>query len=155
MDDYDKFQELLDCCLAEAIENSLVVTQESIYQGYCRAYSKTFHTPLHLVYHLDPKDVIKAILEERYSTVDVITNLDTILDAVYTLEDPEYVKQKEVDMGDFAEAAAEREQKRIKKNRNVENAPPARESKKGGFDPAQVPKKGGFDPGKLNPDNEG
>ena len=144
MNDYGKFQDLLDCCLAEALENAFLLDAEAIFKSLCRTYSSKFHTPLHVVYTLDPKEVIQAVLEERYVGSDIISNLEDMLEQVYTLEDPEYKQRKEVDMGTFIEAAEARERERIKKNNELQKEKPKEE-----------PKRGGFDANKLNMNNEG
>lgn len=144
MNDYGKFQDLLDCCLAEALENAFLPDAEVIFKSLCRTYSTKFHTPLHTVYTLDPKEVIQAVLEERYVGSDIISNLEDMLEQVYTLEDPEYKKQKEVDMDSFVKAAEAKEQERIRKNNELKKERPKEEVKKGGFDAS-----------KLNINNEG
>lgn len=110
------FNELIEYCKAIALKNAFIPTEDSVWKSICRTYSKTFHTPLHQVLQLDPEHVILAVLEDRYDGIDMLANVESFLDQIYALEDPNYRKQQNEDMDVFAQQAEELEQKRINKN---------------------------------------
>lgn len=106
-------QDIVDCARAMAIADSLAAGEEANWRYICRHYSKTFHTPLHLVYELSPEEVIRAFFEDQMDSRDVEKELDTIMDSIYELEDPNYDASKREELTDFIKEAEEEERERI------------------------------------------
>ena len=116
------FRDLLDTCKAEAIANTLVTTEVSVWREMCRTYSKTFHTPLHLVLNMAPEEVALAVFEEQLNDFDDEKHLETILDQIYTLEDPEYEDEKESQVDEFIEQARKDEEERLRLGKPIHRA---------------------------------
>lgn len=108
-----RLQGLIDFCQAVAIADSLTAGEETNYRYICRHYSKTFHTPLHVVYTLDPEDVIRAFFEDQMDARDTEKDIESILDRIYELEDPNYVKAKKTEVSEFIKLAEKEERERI------------------------------------------
>ncbi len=107
------YSDLLAAAHAEAIANTLDRTELSVHREICRAYSKKFHTPLHLVLQMNPEEVILAYYEDQMDGFDEDEDLEKILDRIYTLEDPEYARDKAKDLEDFIEKAEKDEEERL------------------------------------------
>jgi|GEM_PF-4709127 len=108
-----RLQDLIDYCQAVAIADSLTAGEEANYRYICRNYSKTFNTPLHVVYTLEPEDVIRAFFEDQMDTRDTEKDIENILDKIYELEDPDYVKVKKKEIDNFIKQAEEEERQRL------------------------------------------
>lgn len=109
------FQEILELCKAKAISDLLSPSEDSVYRSICRTYSKTFHTELEKVYAMDPEKVVSAVFEDKYDQVDRIEHLETLLEEIYTLEDPDYRKQQQAEMEPFIKMAEKLEKARMQK----------------------------------------
>jgi hypothetical protein len=140
------FIALLEYCKAKSIKNTLQPDEESTWKSFCRAYSKKFHTPLHLVVGMDPENVIQAILDDQYEQMDPVESVETLLEQIYILEDPNYKAQKEEDMGEFVKLAEQKEIARIRKNKAKAAVKP---------NPLAKPTQGSVDFSGLNSKNEG
>jgi hypothetical protein len=114
--------DLLDTCYAEALSNKLAPSPEASWRNICRRYSKLFATPLHIVYSLPHEDVALALFEENLEALDPDEHLEQLLDLIYTLDDPEYAKQKEEDLAEFIADAAQQEKERLKANKPIHPA---------------------------------
>lgn len=86
-----------------------------------RWYSKTFHTPLHIVEELDPEDVYTAFYE---STYEDMTDVERETEIRELLETPEEKaakrRQKDLEraeMFEFAQYTAEEERRKEEKKR--------------------------------------
>lgn len=143
----DILQVLIETCKAKALESALIPSFDGVYKSFCRRYSIKFHTPLYLVYKMDPEEVIQTIFDDQYENYDVIEKIEEILEQIYTLESPDYKKQKEEDIVDFIKAAEEREIARIKRNKILE------EDRKV-IKIEEKPKQGSVDFSSLNNKNE-
>lgn len=108
--------ELLDCCKAEAIRNTVEPTEDSVWREICREYSKKFSTPLHLCLDgtIPAEDIVLANFEEQLSTFSADDHLDKILEEIYTLADPSYEKGQKKEVDDFMEKAERDEEERLK-----------------------------------------
>ena len=97
--------EILDAASAEAIACQLTPTQESMYRHVCRLYSKKFNTALPVVMDLDPYEVALAVFEENLSERrDEEDFIDSLLEMIYSMSDPNYDKEKEKELEDFMES---------------------------------------------------
>lgn len=112
-------QDIIDYCRAAAIADALYAGEEANYRYICRQYSKTFFTPLHLVYSLDPEEVVRAYFEDQMDARDVDKEIDSLLDAIYELEDPNYTSEKREELNDFIKEAEEQERKRVASNKPI------------------------------------
>lgn len=117
-----KLQDIIDFARAQAIADALHPTEESNWRGICRAYSRTYHTPLHLVYEMPPEEVALAFFENQMDDMDVDKELESLLDTIYAIEDPEYAAQKKAELDDFIEQAEEEERERLKKGKPIHPA---------------------------------
>lgn len=113
------FQEMAEACQAEAIANKLAPTNESTWRLICRTYSQKFNTPLHVVMDLDPEIVLQNYYEGQYEDLDLEEHFETLMDMLYTIEDPEYEVYKKAELEDFIAQAAEEERQRVKAKRPI------------------------------------
>ena len=93
-------------------------TPESMWRKICRFYSKTFHTPLHLVETLPKLDVAQAYFEEAYDNMeekDLQNELHELLEEGTTLEKSLAKSQDEASM-DALEAEMKQQVKNQKKD---------------------------------------
>lgn len=146
------FKELLDYCKAQAILNTLEGSELSVWRNICRSYSRKFATPLHMCLNGDipMEDILLAEFEDQLSDFDEEKDLDSVLDKIYALEDPEYEKEKANELEEFIDKAEAEEEERLKKGKPIhssmknepslktlpENAPKLEENKptRGGVD---------------------
>lgn len=101
MDFYDflRYSEL------KAIYSALDPTLASIYRQKCRAYSETFHTPLHEVHNLDPEFVLQNLYEMEYTIRSVEEDIEGVLEYLYKMKDPTYNPLSKEDTEDLVDAA--------------------------------------------------
>lgn len=112
MSDWDDFKALADYCQAQALSDKLRPGDEAVWRQFCRKYSRTFYTPLHVVELMDPVKVLLAVYEDQLENVDVDDNMEAILDIIYSLEDPDYAKEKRDDLKQFIKDAEAEEEYR-------------------------------------------
>ncbi len=126
--------DVVDFCRAEALANKLWPTEISDWRWFCREYSKTFHTPLHIVMEMDAEHVILCVLEEGLDSKSLARreDFDKIVDELRHLEDPEYESNKEKAMEDWTAGIEEWDAQRVQKG-----APLPRKGKQ---EPTRVPK---------------
>lgn len=134
------FQEILEVCQAQAISDKLTPNEISIWRKLCRSYSKKFHTPLYLVEKMDVEHVILNVYEDQLDTINhrKWENLQQLLEAIYSIEDPNYESNKEKKLeDDIARYEAEEEERQKKKSsKKVILRPEQQENEnipKGGF----------------------
>lgn len=116
------FSELVEHCQAEALANKISPTNESLWRHFCRSYSKKFHTPLHIVEELEPLAVLQAVYEDGMSDFDVEDNIEDVMDQLYSLQDPNYEKQKNNDLKDFMKRALIEEEQRLASGKPIHKA---------------------------------
>lgn len=155
------FRSLVEFCSAEALANSMDPTEAAVWRAYCREYSTKFHTPLNAVMtELDPEYVILHVLEARLENIDHEEHLESILDQIYTMEDPEYSKEKAEEQHSFDEQAEKEEQDRLDRGESLfkfltrksvkNNKVKMKEIlKKETPKPSTLPKSGGIDMARL------
>lgn len=80
------------------ISNYLDRDGSYLFNKVCREYSKTYHTPLHMVYELPLIDVITAFLEERLDNME----FNHIYDLFMKNHMPEEFKEEEEEDEEFA-----------------------------------------------------
>ena len=95
------FRTLLQYCKVKAIADLLSPNEESYWRESCRYYSKTFNTPLHEVERMDPEHVLLHNFENQIEHLDIDEEVESLLEQVYRVEDPDYDKHKEEDLGQF------------------------------------------------------
>jgi hypothetical protein len=118
------FKDLLDYCKAEAIANTISTNEISVWRGLCRSYSQKFATPLHLCLDgtIDPEAIILAEFEDQLCGFKEEDHLESILDEIYALEDPEYEAEKRKDLEDFMEKAEREEAERLRLGKPIHRA---------------------------------
>lgn len=141
-------KELIDYCQAEAVASKLHPTEESLWRLFCREYSKTFHTPLHLVLEMPPEEVLLHVYEERMDSdawdEDTDEGLQRILDLISMLEDPEYVSVQAKELEDFIEEAERLENERIEQGKPIHPGLRYESETKRPEPPLNAPKSGGI-----------
>jgi hypothetical protein len=111
--------DLLDFCSAEALASKFEPTESAVWRKLCRQYSKKFHTPLPQVMSLNPEEVAINVFEENLEELDTEEHLEQLLDLIYTLEDPEYARQKEEELGQFIKDTERQEKERIRAGKPI------------------------------------
>lgn len=114
------FQELLIYCKLKAYEDLLNPSEETLWRSITRAYSEKFHVPLPQVRQMDPEAVISEILEARYEDTDAFEDIESILEDIYTLEDPAYQQQQKAEMDMFIKNVEQREKRRLAQEKEKE-----------------------------------
>ena len=142
--------ELIEIAKLKAILSKLQPDEAFTWRSIEREYSKTFHTPLHEVRKLDPEEVMLALCEdglERFNT-DEESELQAVLDNLYSIEDPEYDRKRDEEEIAYNEQAVREEEEKLRKKELKKKAKetPAKE----------LPKSGGINLSYLseNSDNE-
>ena len=106
------FYDLLECIQLKTILTALEPDSESLWRAKCRDYSQKFHTPLHLVFDLDPEFVLLNLYEEDNTTKKINSNLDDVLDRLYRIQDPTYAPMLDEEVEELVDAVLMREMKR-------------------------------------------
>ena len=132
------YLELLQYCKIQAIASTLAPTEEALYRKACREFSEHFHTPLMDVYKLDPELVMLNNFERQMEDIDIDKNIDSILEEIYRIEDPDYEAHEEEDLQKFISKVEADEEERMKKNPSKKSLP-ENELKD------ELPNKGGVD----------
>ncbi len=142
------FYSILEFCQLKAIALALDPTAESIFRIKCRQYSREFHTPLHLVYELNPMIVLGALYEDQFSPslVEESGELEEVMDKLYTMQDPTYSRMSKQDLESMVDNVMNKELKRLSKDK-----PPTQEKISSEIKAAEnkKPKSGGMDFGQL------
>lgn len=115
-------QDLIDLCRAQSIANALYGGEDATWRYICREYSRTFHTPLHIVKQLEPEEVILEFFSNQMDDVKADDQLDSLLDQIYTLEDPNYAKEVRDELRNFMKQAEAEEEARVKSGKAIHPA---------------------------------
>jgi len=114
----------------KAIQSKLTPDSFSVWRKIEREYSKTFFTPLHEVSKLDPEIILLNLYEDQLGSFDLDEDKDlqSILDNLYTIENPEYDANREKEEEEYNRQAVKEEEERqakikAKKNTSHKNAP--------------------------------
>jgi len=126
------FTELVKYCQVKAIADTLYPTYDSFYRSVCRSYSRNFHVPLPQVEQLDPEHVLTAYFENEMEGIDLEEHLPDLLEKLYTIEDPDYIKKQDEDLEDVAAMVERREQERLTKKTLSKKDKPDEEKRTGG-----------------------
>ena len=108
------FQEILNACQIEALDSTLNPTEDYVYRKMCRAYSMKFNTPLLEVYKMDLEHIAQNLLELKHEDVDVEDSIDSIIELINKIEDPNYQANEDKEMDEFVKASEELEEERLK-----------------------------------------
>jgi len=119
------FLDLIQACKAQALKDVLVPTEESVYKSVCRAYSQKFHVPLPDVFKMDPEHVLLMEFTSQLEEINLDKQIGTILEQIYTLENPNYEETKEEDLKEFIAKAEAEEKARLKKLKKTPKKKPA------------------------------
>jgi hypothetical protein len=133
------FYSLIELQQLKAIALALEPNLDSIYRIKCRNYSQKFQTPLHLVYELDPVQVLRDLFEDQYPPSIVEEELEELMDRLYTMKDPSYSRMSAEETEELVDAVLNREIKRLSKKK-----PPTQETIKADIKAAEIPKSGGM-----------
>ena len=115
-----EFKDLIDYCYALSLATKMRPTEDSVYRSICRKYSKRFSTPLHLVFEMDLVNVILNVYEDDLTDINLVdSKFDSAYDAIRTMEDPSYERQKEEVMDKVVEQAIAEEAERVAKGMPV------------------------------------
>jgi len=119
-----EFKELLDWAKSEAIANTLQSTEISVWREICRKYSEKFSTALHLCLDgtIDPQDIMLAHFESQLDEFDEEKDLEAVLDQIYTIEDPDYEKEKSKELDSFVKKAEKDEEERLRLGKPIHKA---------------------------------
>jgi hypothetical protein len=157
------FYELAEYCKAEAIAAKLTGGEVSDWRYFCREYSKTFFTPLHVVMTLSPEHVILSVFEDQLGkrNVNVPEDLEAITEEIARLQDPDYDSTKEKAIDLYVAGLEEWERQRVAKGLPIPK--PLHKRKKVQEEPAlaqeqelppDLPKQGFVDLSRFNQDEE-
>lgn len=115
------FKDLIDLCKVQAIADILEPTENSVWHSICRSYSKKFGTPLHLCLDgtISPEDIVYAEFADQLEDFDLDKDLENILDKIYMLEDPDYEREKRIELRDFIKKAEKEEEERVEKGKPI------------------------------------
>jgi hypothetical protein len=118
------FKDLLEYSQAEAIASFLSADEVSVWRSICRSYSKKFSTPLHLCLDgtIPPEDILLAEYEDQLEKFKIEDNLEVLLDKIYMLIDPDYEREKKVELESFIKRAEKEEEERIRKGKPIHKA---------------------------------
>ena len=142
-----EFKDLLDNAKAEAIANTLVGTEVSVWRQICRSYSEKFATPLHMCLDgtISPEDIMLAYYESQLDEFEEDRDLENILDQIYLMEDPEYTEEKRKEVEDFVEKTRREEAERIRLGKPIHKSMKVTPKKTPEKPiPANFPKSGGI-----------
>lgn len=115
------FYKILEYCELKAIQSAVSPTTDSIWRLQCRKYSKEYFTPLHEVVKLDPLFVLQALYEEKYRPNEIESELEGILENLYTIQDPNYTKISNEDMEELVDQVLNKEIKRLSKKKPTQD----------------------------------
>lgn len=113
------FRDLIDLAKIQAIRDALCPTEDSVFKGLCRAYSQRFHVALPQVYLLDPEHVMREEFAAQLDDVNIEDNMDSILEQIRKLEDPNYEANEEKNLLEWIEDIEMDEEERIDKGLSV------------------------------------
>lgn len=136
--------DLIDLCRAEALASKLYPTEESEYRWFCREYSKTFHTMLHVVEKdLDPEYVISRVLENGLDSYRLrkYEDFEKVVEQLRRLEDPNYDATKAREFDDFASGIEQWESQRVAEQKPI----PTKQNQVKEEPPKDPPKQGFID----------
>jgi hypothetical protein len=136
------FSEILELAQAQALSDRLHPTEISVYEKFCREYSKLFSTPLHEVLDMSMEHVLKNLFSDSLAQWSTEDDLDQFLDLVGSLQDPEYDAKKEKQRREEMRNIEEQEALRIKENRPIHESLVPKQPK--AEVPKQLPKSGGI-----------
>lgn len=144
--------DLIDFCRAEALAGKLWPTEISDYRWFCREYSKTFHTPLHLVLEMEAEHVILSVLEEGMDTKSLsrMEDFEKIQLELRRLEDPNYDANNERAMEDWTAGIEQWEKNRVAKGSPL----PKKGKQEPTVAPKPLPKEGGINLAYLSKEEE-
>lgn len=110
-------RDVIDLCRAEALAYKLVPSDEADWRWFCREYSKTFHTPLHLVEAMTPEYVIVRVLEDGLDSKHLRKREDAskVIEELRRVEDPNYDLTQAEEFEEFAEGIEEWDNQRLAK----------------------------------------
>jgi hypothetical protein len=118
------FKDLLDYCKAEAISNTLLNTEVSVWRKLCRDYSERFSTPLHMCLDgtIPAEDMLLAVFEDQLKSFDPDTDLEAMMEQIYRIEDPDYEEKADEELKEFMAKAAHEEAERIRLGKPIHKA---------------------------------
>lgn len=156
------FSDLLDYTQAQAIVNTLENTELAVWRRKCRTYSQKFSTSLHLCLNgtIPAEEILLAVFEDQLESFEEEKDLDNLLDTIYSMEDPDYERQKKEDLEEFIEKAEKEEDERLAAGRPIhkglkgEATIPTQEIP-GEQKPKELPKSGGINLSYLEREEKG
>lgn len=140
------YTDILEYCQAIALANKLEPDDAAIYRKFCRAYSKKFSTPLPEVLKLDAEHVMLTMFEDELEGVDLenVEKVESLLDILYGMADPEYEGKKKEELDDFMEDAMEEERERLAEKKTVVQHLSKKKKTPEKEKPKELPKAGGI-----------
>jgi hypothetical protein len=139
--------EIIESCKAEAIAGRLAPNEVNEWRYYCREYSKTFHTPLHVVLTMPPEQVILPFFEEQLGKKNLSEpdQFEAIVEEIRRLQDPNYDENKEKSEDDYVKGIEAWEAERVRKGAPIPR-PNKKKKKVEAEEPEPVPetRKQGF-----------
>lgn len=128
------FPLLLEYCQSVALAEKFNRTEDGIYRSICQTYSKTFHTPLHLVFELDPVEVLTAYFTEWLDNrnLDEEEDVEELHELILGLIDPSYLDNKEDELNKYMKILAKEEKAKAKTKSKAKGTAPKVELPKSG-----------------------
>ena len=157
------FVDLLQAAQAQALADKLSPSEISVYEHYCREYSKNFNEPLSKVLTMDPEFVIRMVYAEQLSDWDKIERLSDLQDLTMSLLDPDYDAKKEKALREENQRIVEEERQRLAEGRAVHESLEKKKPKNASEDEEvldpKLPQQGGLSANLIrqlqHSDNEG
>jgi hypothetical protein len=111
------FYSIFEIAQIRAMHEAIDPGMESIWRMKCREYSQRFYTPLHEVSKLDPAFILQALYEEHYTPSVIAEEMEDILEKLYQIQDPNYVKLDQAVIEEMVDNVINKEIKRLSKKK--------------------------------------
>lgn len=146
------FYDLYSFCKLKAINLALNPTAESIWLSSCRAYSKQYFTPLHVVVNeLDPMFVLDALYQDKYPPSIIEEEMEEVYDILQKIKDPNYSRISAEEMESLVDNVLNKEIARFEK---AQKKAPTKQSIQEAIQVAPKPKSGSMDFSSLGSEEE-
>jgi hypothetical protein len=113
------FEKLLNLCQIEAINHTLNPNEAYIWRKICRAFSEKFNVSLLEAEEMSPEYVLTHIMESRLESMDFEENIESIIEMIRKIEDPNYQDTEDASLDDFIKQAEAEEKDRLKKGEAI------------------------------------
>lgn len=145
------FRDLIDTSAALALSEKLFLTEEAVWERYCREFSIKFSTPLMQVRELDPLFVMTQVNCENLAAFEPEENMDQLWEMLGQLKDKDYDHKKEMAIREEMRQIEEREKQRLENGEAIHKSL-EKDKRIIAKDPIpkDMPKNGGINMGLIN-----